>query len=60
MIEAKLKYPRRTQRTIDNQTFQLVAPTEKRSYTMSKIESKGTTIEYIFEEYLRLEKHQLH
>ncbi len=48
----ELKYPRRSKRTINNETFDLIEPTAVRSKMMSKVKSKDTFIEKILEEAL--------
>jgi len=51
---ATLKYPRRSKRTIANNSFELAEPTSKVSATMQKIRSSNTSIELILEEKLKL------
>jgi|GEM_PF-766293 len=48
----ELKYPRRTKRKINGQSFELNAPTEVVSNTMQKIKSSSTSIELLFEQEL--------
>jgi len=56
VAHSKLKYPSRDRRTINNQTFEITKPTTARSEVMSKIKSKGTSIERILENALATEK----
>lgn len=47
-----LKYPRREKRTIENETFEIVAPTSQRSKIMSSIKSRDSQIEKLVEKAL--------
>lgn len=51
--QVKLKYPRRTKRTIGNLTYQISAPSAKSSGTMQKIKSSNTLIELLLEYWLK-------
>lgn len=52
MSNVQLKYPRRTKRIINDQSFEIKAPTEATSNTMQRIRSSNTTIELLIEQEL--------